>query len=148
MLKKKIKFVDFNENEVEETHYFNLSKLELMEMELFGEGGSFNAWIQSIVEAEDRATLFAEFKKLILASYGEKSADGKMFIKEREGVKLSDQFAQTAAFEALFMDLATVTDAAVEFVRGVVPADMAGAATAPAEQAQAAPPAPPARTGG
>lgn len=136
MLKRKIHYTDYNGDEQDETHYFNLSKLELMELELFGgeKGGSFTQWIRSISESNDRATLFAEFKKLILASYGKKSEDGRSFIKNDE---LRDAFKQTAAFESLFMELATVTDAAIEFVRGVVPAEMAGSVPDNVEDAQA-----------
>jgi len=121
MLKKPIKYTNFNEEEVTEVYYFNLSKVELMEMELFGKGGSFSGWMETVVEASDNQTLFTEFKKLILASYGEKADDGKRFIKSDE---LRNAFSQTAAFDALFMDLATNTDSAIQFIKGVVPADM------------------------
>jgi hypothetical protein len=62
------------------------------------------------------------FKDLILRAYGEKSADGKRFMKSKE---LSEAFAQTEAYSILFMELATDADAAAKFVNGIVPADVA-----------------------
>ena len=39
MLKKTVLYTDYNENEREEDLYFNLSKAEIMEMELSISGG-------------------------------------------------------------------------------------------------------------
>lgn len=120
MLKRNITFTDFNDKEVTETLYFNLSKSEMIEMEMMAEGG-FAESLQRIVEAKDVAKLIVEFKKIILASYGEKSDDGKRFIKNE---KLREEFSQTAAYNALFMELATDDNAATEFITGVLPKDI------------------------
>ncbi len=57
----------------------------------------------------------------ILLSYGEKSADGKRFIKSDES---REAFSQTAAFDTLFMELATEDEAASNFIKGILPKDL------------------------
>lgn len=120
MLKRSIKYVDFDDNPQEEIAYFNLSKTELVELEAGEEGVSFSARMERIVESKDAGVIVAEIKKLILLAYGEKSMDGKHFIKNDE---LRARFAQSAPFDALFMELAQDANAAVEFLRGCLPKD-------------------------
>lgn len=121
MLKKEIAYTDYNGVERKETFYFNLSKAEIMEMELTTIGG-FAEMIQKIVDAQDAPSIIKTFKDLVLKSYGEKSPDGKRFIKTEE---LRDSFEQTEAYSTLFMELATNAAAASEFVNGIIPADLA-----------------------
>lgn len=121
MLKKTITYIDYNGVERTEDKYFNLSKAEIMEMELSTTGG-LAEMITKIVAAQDTPALIKIFKNLILKAYGEKSPDGKRFIKSEE---LSTEFSQTEAYSQLFMELATNADAAAEFVNGIVPGDMA-----------------------
>ena len=120
MLKKTIKYVDYDGNEREEDFYFNLSKAELAEMELSTEGG-LEAVLTNIIQAKDIPKITAMFKKLILTSYGQKSLDGKRFIKDKQ---LSDEFTQTEAYSELFVDLITDEQHAIEFVRGILPLDI------------------------
>lgn len=121
MLKKTITYTDYNETERTEDFYFNLSKAEIMEMEMSTTGGLAEA-IQRIVAAQDAPAIIKIFKDLVLKAYGEKSPDGKRFIKSEE---IRTAFAQTEAYSKLFMELATDADAAAKFVNGIVPADMA-----------------------
>ena len=118
MLKKTFTYTDYNGVERTEDHYFNLSKAELMEMELSTTGG-LAEMINKIVAAQDAPAIVKIFKELVLKAYGQKSADGRRFIKSKE---LSDEFAQTEAYSQLFMELATDADAAAKFVNGIVPA--------------------------
>ena len=117
MLKKRIKYTDYDGNNREEDFYFNLSKAELIELELSTEGG-LEQMIQKITDTRDMPKLIELFKRLILMSYGEKSENGKRFIKNKE---LSDAFAQTEAYSELFMELATDDKAASDFVNGIIP---------------------------
>jgi len=121
VLKKTIKYKDFNDEEVEEDFYFHLSKAELVELEMSHEGGLSEA-LQKIVEAEDTKSIIAEFKKIILGAYGQKSPDGRRFIKNQQ---LRDEFESSEAYSELFMELVTDTDAAIEFVNGIVPQGLA-----------------------
>lgn len=127
MLKKSIKYTDYNGVERTEDFYFNLSKAELMEMEMSTAGGLAET-ITKIVAAQDQPAIIKLFKELILKAYGEKSADGKRFVKSDE---LSAEFSQTEAYSELFMELSTDSDKAAEFVNKVVPADLAKEANLP-----------------
>ena len=121
MLKKTITYVDYNDVERTEDFYFNLSKAEVMEMQMSTTGG-LAEMIQRIVSAQDAPAIIKVFKDLVLKAYGQKSPDGKRFIKNEE---LTAEFAQTEAYSQLFMELATDADAAAAFVNGIVPADVA-----------------------
>lgn len=121
MLKKTIKYTDFNDEEVEEEFYFHLSKAELVELELSTKGGLSES-LKLIVASEDGKRIIEEFKKIILTSYGKRSDDGKRFIKNQE---LRDEFESTEAYSALFMELVTDTTAAIEFINGIIPAGLA-----------------------
>lgn len=118
MLKKTFTYTDYNGVERTEDHYFNLSKAELMEMELSTTGG-LAEMINNIVAAQDAPAIVKIFKELVLKAYGKKSPDGRRFIKSQE---LADEFSQTEAYSQLFMELATDADAAAKFVNGIVPA--------------------------
>lgn len=120
MLKKTITYKDYNGTERTEDFYFNLSKAELMEMEM-GTSGGLAEMIQKIVAAQDSPAIIKIFKDLVLKAYGEKSADGRRFEKSE---KLSTEFSQTEAYSILFMELATDADAAAKFVNGIVPTDI------------------------
>lgn len=121
MLKKTITYTDYSGNERTEDFYFNLSKAEVMEMEMSTSGG-LAQMITKIVAAQDAPAIIDIFKKLILKAYGEKSPDGRRFIKNDE---LSTAFSQTEAYSQLFMELATNADEAAKFVNGIVPAEAA-----------------------
>lgn len=121
MLKKTITYTDYNDVERTEDFYFNLTKAEILELELSTEGG-LEQMIQKIVAAQDLPALSKYFKKIILMSYGEKSPDGKRFIKND---KLSEEFSQTEAFSQLYIELATDDIAAAEFINGIVPNEYA-----------------------
>lgn len=117
MLKKTITYPDYNGVERTEDFYFNLTKAEVMEMELSTAGG-LAEMITKIVNAQDAPAIIKVFKDLILKAYGEKSPDGKRFVKSEA---LAEAFSQTEAYSQLFMELATDADAAADFVNGIVP---------------------------
>ena len=121
MIKKTITFVDYNGTERTEDFYFNLTKAEVMEMEMSVKGG-LAEMIQRIIAAQDQPAIIKIFRDLITRAYGVKSPDGRKFMKSAE---LTDDFVQTEAFSELYMELATNAEAAAAFVNGIVPADMA-----------------------
>lgn len=132
MIKKTITYVDYNEVERTEDFYFNLTKAEIMEMELSTTGG-LAEMIQKIVAAKDAPAIIKVFKDLVLKAYGEKSPDGKRFIKSEA---IAEAFSQTEAYSILFMELATDAEAAAKFVNGIIPADMAQQVAAQASVAK------------
>lgn len=120
MLKKTITYKDYNDVERTEDFYFNLTKAEVLEMEMSVSGG-LAEMITRIVAAQDQPTIMKIFKDLVLKAYGEKSPDGKRFIKSDE---IATAFSQTEAYSQLYIELATDADAAAKFVNGIIPAEM------------------------
>lgn len=117
MLKKTITYTDFDGNERTEDFYFNLTKAEVAEMELSTEGG-LQKMLKKIVAEKDNKRIIEMFKEIIMKAYGEKSLDGRRFVKNQE---LRDSFAQTEAYSNLFMELAFDAEAAAAFVNGILP---------------------------
>ena len=116
MYKTTVKYTDFNGQEREEQLYFNLSKSEMMEMELSTQAG-VEEMLRMMIATKDNAKIVQTYKDLILKSYGIKSEDGTRFIKTKE---LREAFEQSAAYDQLFMDLLSDTDKQVAFINGVV----------------------------
>lgn len=121
MLKKTIKYTDYNGVERTEDFYFNLTKAEIMELQLSTTGG-LDEMIQRIIATQDVPAIAKIFKDLVLRAYGQKSPDGRRFIKNEE---LTEEFSQTEAYSELYMSLATDADAASAFINGIVPKDVA-----------------------
>lgn len=126
MLKKTITFTDFDEQQRTEDHYFNLTQAEITEMELSMNGG-LSQLLEKILKENDQKQIIAYFKKIILMAYGEKSLDGRRFVKND---KIREEFASSAAYSELFMELATDADAAAAFINGIMPQKLPKAAGA------------------
>ena len=122
MLKRTIKYTDFDDVDKESTHYFNLSKPELVELEVEFDAG-FEGMINKIIETRDRKGLVALFKRIVLMSYGVKEADGDV-IRFVKNDSLRERFQQTMAYNALFMELATDEGKGAEFMQGIMPRDL------------------------
>ena len=120
MLKKTIKYTDYNGNERQEAFYFNLNKAELTEMQLSVNGG-LDEMLKTIIDTNDQPTIMKIFKDLIMKSYGIKHIDGVRFEKSEE---ISRAFTQTEAYNVLFMEICTDAKAAAEFVNGILPNDL------------------------
>lgn len=123
MLKRTFTYTDYNGLERTEDYYFNLTETELTELQMSIPGG-FTALGQKLIAANDYPELMRIFKDIILRAYGEKSTDGRRFMKSTE---ISDSFAQTPAFDMLFMEFLNKPDSATDFIKGCVPAKMAEA---------------------
>ncbi len=121
MIKKTITYVDYDGQTRTEAFYFNLNKVELTKMQL-GTDGGFAEFLKRITAAKDTAAMLKVITDLVENSYGEKQLDGKRFRKDKE---LTNAFIESPAYEALFMELVQNTDAMTEFVKGILPADMA-----------------------
>lgn len=117
MLKKTITYTDFDGNVQTEDFYFNLTKAEITEMDLCYDGG-MNAIVEKINRTTDGRTIVEIFKDLIRKAYGEKSLDGKRFMKNKE---ITDSFTATEAYSELFMEFLTDADSAADFVNGIIP---------------------------
>lgn len=120
MLTKTIKYTDYNGNERAEVFHFNISKAELIRMEASHSGG-MSAMIERVVSKNDNNEIFNVFDEFVRKSYGEKSDDGKRFIKSPE---LTDSFIQSEAYSELISELLSNPDAATEFVIGIMPKEL------------------------
>lgn len=138
MVKKTITYIDYDGTERTEDFYFNLSEAEITEMQLSVEGG-MRGYIEKIVAAKSQLELVKLFKEILLRSYGKKSLDGRLFVKNEANTA---EFVASPAYSIIYMELVTNTDAATKFVNALIPANtqnqnpaMAMAATASAAPA-------------
>lgn len=130
MVKKTITYTDFNGVERTEVFRFNLSKPEMIKLQA-GTKGGFDVQVKSIA-ADKNDSLIMEFvEDLIAKAYGEKSDDGRRFMKSEE---ISKSFMETPAYEVLFEELVTDDVAAAEFMNGLMSADNIPAEKTPAVQ--------------
>ena len=120
MYVKEIEYTDFNGVARKEKFYFNLTKAEILDMEL-GKTGGLTEYIQKIIAAQDTPAIMALFKNLLLKSYGVKSDDGRRFVKNDQ---VRADFEQTQAFSDLYMLLALDDEEASRFINAIVPEDM------------------------
>lgn len=119
MLKKTITYTDYNGVERKQDFYFNLTKAEIMKIEMSVPGGLAEK-IRRIVDAQDQPAIIEVFEDLIGKSYGVKTPEGG-FKKKPEFL---EDFMATPAYDELFMELATDADAAAKFVNGIIPAGL------------------------
>ena len=117
MVKKTITYTDYDGVERTEDFYFNLSKSELIKME-YGTEGGLTKILKKITDSKDTTEIMKYFDEILSKAYGEKSPDGKRFIKSKE---LYEAFAQTNAYDILFMELFSDTDKMTSFIKGIVP---------------------------
>jgi hypothetical protein len=129
MLKKRHTYENYNDEQVTEDFYFNLTRSELAE----------NLWIKTKVDnlggllegeqrtlnPEDVAKILEVVKDFMRISYGVKSADGKRFVKSPE---LWTEFEQSAAYDSLLFSLFENPEEANNFIVGVMPKQLAEAA--------------------
>lgn len=119
MLKKTIKFNDFNGTETEEDFYFNLSEAEAVLLEVARDGGkTLSVSLQAMVESKSTKQLSVELKDLISLSYGVRSIDGKRFEKSPAHFR---EFESSGAYHSLLLELLTDAQGAAHFINGIVP---------------------------
>ena len=130
MLKKEIKYTDFDGNERNEVFYFNMTETELGELDIDA-GGALANRLTRIVQTQNGAEMAKFFKELIVRSYGEKSDDGKYFDKG-DNYEYGKRFTRCAAFDVLFREIITDTtgEKATSFIYGIVPSKIAEQAKA------------------
>lgn len=110
------KYEDFNGVEKEEDFYFNLSKAEILKMELSEDGG-MDQRLNRLVKTKDMKEAIKVFEGLLLLSYGVKTDDGRF----EKSDALRAKFASSAAYSEIYFELATDPEKAQKFVDGIVP---------------------------
>jgi len=118
MHKRKIKYQHpFTGEEVEKEFYFHLSKAELLKMQ-FSPTETLSDVLENIIHSENKGALLEQFDKFIMAAYGQKSADGEEFEKSDE---MRKAFANTAAYQTLFMELVENAEEGAKFINAIMP---------------------------
>lgn len=126
MLTKKITYTDFDGNVRTETFMFNLNQSELIKMNYGEDEGTLKDKLERCIDRMKGSDIMAFIDKMIMDSYGEKSLDGKAFIKiDANGQRLSTKFAQTGAYDALFLELVDDPKAAKNFMLALIPQSLA-----------------------
>lgn len=125
MYKRTITYTDYFGQERKEDVYFNLNYSELTKLQLSTQRGYVNM-LQDLIDKNDGPTIMKTFDNIIRMAYGEKSEDGRRFIKSPE---LSEAFTQTPMYDQLYMELCTDAKAAADFVNGIIPQDLRGEAS-------------------
>lgn len=110
----------FDGEEITEEFRFNLTKQELLELELETEG-SIESFIKKCMNHKDATSIARFVKNLIIKSYGEKSEDGRFFVKSVNGVSLGEKFSYTEAFSDLYLSLISDAAALNNFIERIIP---------------------------
>lgn len=120
MIKVPIKYTDYDGNEREEEHRFNLSKAELIDLEYSIPGG-LKQHLENIVKSKDTVEIYKMFSFVIDKAYGIKSPDGKSFKKSEE---ITKAFKETEAYSELLMKIISDASFAAKFVNEILPKDI------------------------
>ena len=118
MYKKNITYTDFNGDERTDAFYFNLSDAEILELQV-SYGGDMSRIMSNMLEKRDAKGLLGIITDLIRTSYGEKSSDGKRFMKNQE---VKDSFVTTDAYSKLVLELLNDEKEFEKFMTNVIPA--------------------------
>lgn len=108
---------DFNGTERKETVYFDLNQSEIIGLEIDSEKG-LSEYLQEISDAKNAKEMMRFFTNILYKAYGEKSPDGRRFIKSKE---LSDAFTQTVIYQDIYTELLTNAEFAAKFINAIMP---------------------------
>lgn len=126
MLKKVITYEDYNGVERTEECYFNMTKVELLEMHQ-NAGGGLDGIIKQIIQVKNNAELVKFLKELLVMSYGKKSDDGRLFMKNDE---IRAEFMASPMYDMLYCEIFTDEKACSDFIDGILPKSLREAAKA------------------
>lgn len=116
MLKKKVRYENYDGDMKERDLYFHLSQTEIIRMVSSGEVDPDQ--LESAAKREDPKELFEILLFLVDRSYGIKSQDGELFTKNDV---VLETFKSTAAYDALVKDITQNEISAVDFFKGIFP---------------------------
>lgn len=120
MLKKEISYTDYNGEKQTDVCYFNMNKAELGRMQVKMDG-KYLDYLKSLIEKKRIEALYDFFYNLVLDAYGEKSEDGKRFVKN---ASMRSDFENSVAFSEILIDIIGDADKMASFTRSILPADM------------------------
>lgn len=100
MLKHQVSYKDFDNKTVKETLWFNLTTRDSAKLTI--KYGDLAAYVKKIEKEKDAASMMVLIEDLVLTAYGERSEDGRHFVRNDE---IRERFSYSLAFEALLDDL-------------------------------------------
>lgn len=124
MIKKTIKFHDYDGNEREDDFYFNLTQVELNKIN--GDPslpGGIESSVARAQKNEDAGEMLRIVDMLISRSYGVKLPDGSFVKRNASGLPLYEMFVNTEAYDNLITDLITNENDIVTFLTGCLSKD-------------------------
>ena len=116
MLKQRVKYEGFDGELIEEDLYFNLTRMDLIELNDRYESKDMAAYMDKIVKEKNVKELYKVLKDIVLMAYGVKSEDGKRFIKNQT---VKDEFAESLAFSQLIEDFHETDTSMSDFITGI-----------------------------
>lgn len=130
MIKKTIKFKDFNGAEGTMDAFFNLTKTECLDLNLqYEDQGGLVGYLKQLIQnrteqGEIRQKPAVDFvRKIVEMAYGVRPKDDPtLFLKEDEnGAKYAQRFKQSAAYDAFVFALLSGEESLDAFVEGIMP---------------------------
>lgn len=116
MLKKEIKYKNYEGTEVIAPFYFNYNKMDLIRLKA-RTGRDIQDQAVFLAESGDEQATIEFLEDLILTSYGVKTPDGKSFLKTKE---IRNAFEYSEAYAELFVELLTEPGAMAKFASGLI----------------------------
>lgn len=122
MHKRNITYKTFDDppQTVTETFYFNISEMDIVQMDMYQDDGMEN-FLRRIASTEDRRKLWDLIKDLILSSYGVRDPDMRGFIKTPE---IRQKFEFSNAFNNLMLELMSDQAKLEAFILDVLPEEV------------------------
>lgn len=118
MFSKTITYADlFEEKEITETLWFNLSESEVQDLNI-GPRGGLEEYMKGLMENIDdhREEVLDFMKKIIIKAYGAKMVvNGKMILNKNQDSK--DAFVYSGAFDAVYLEILKNPETFLDFLR-------------------------------
>lgn len=118
MIKKKVKYLDFEGNEKEETLYFHMNEYEILQLGFNFQDGDIVKHFQNLLDENKEKEIAELLVSLINNSYGIRSENGSSFYKSEE---IKYEFKSSDFYGPLIRKLLTNVDEATEFMNGLAP---------------------------
>lgn len=117
MIKETVKYENFDGEQVETDLYFHMSKMEILAVGVNNLAGS----LDKIVKEKDIQKILEEVKKIVHGAYGERSEDGRRFIKNEE---VLDRFKASPAYDEFIFTILTDHNKASRFINAIFPEEV------------------------
>lgn len=127
MIKETLTYTDYSGTKREEDFFFNLTQVEWIRVSAKC-GGDIRAFVAKCVRENDLSSMLEFIETLVQTAYGEKSPDGRRFIKNDE---VLESFIRTEAYNDFVISLFTDANKATNFFNRLVPKELPADVKAP-----------------